>query len=259
MSGAVIDLNADLGEGYGRWTLGDDDALLDIVTSANVACGYHAGDAVTMRRVCEGAARRGVAVGAQVGYHDLAGFGRRFLDVEPEVLTEQVLHQVGALETFARVAGTRVRYLKPHGALYHAVVAHEGQARAVVDAVLAATALTGDPLPILCLPGARVLELADDAGVPTVTEAFADRGYTADGGLVPRGRAGAVLHDPAQVAERAFALATGTPFEAEDGTPLTVAARSLCLHGDSPDAVASARAVRSRLEAGGVRLEPGWA
>ena len=131
-----IDLNADLGESFGRWTLGDDDATLDVVTSANVACGFHAGDSSVLRHSCEGAAQRGVAIGAQVGYSDLAGFGRRFIDIAPAELTDDVIYQIGALEGFARVAGTRVRYVKPHGALYNAIVHHEEQAAAVVDAVV---------------------------------------------------------------------------------------------------------------------------
>ena len=130
-----IDLNSDLGEGFGQWTLGDDAALLDVVTSANIACGFHAGDPTVLRRTCESAAERGVVIGAQVGYRDLAGFGRRFIDMDPHDLTNDVLYQIGALEAFARVAGTRVSYVKPHGALYNAIVHHEAQAAAVVDAV----------------------------------------------------------------------------------------------------------------------------
>jgi Uncharacterized proteins, homologs of lactam utilization protein B len=155
-----MDLNSDLGEGFGQWTLGDDDALLGVVTSANVACGFHAGDPVILRRVCDRAAAAGVAVGAQVGYRDLAGFGRRFVDVEPDALTQDVLYQVGALEAFARVAGTRVRYVKPHGALYNAIVAHEEQAAAVVRAVVD----YDRTLPVLGLPGSAWLRLAARRG-----------------------------------------------------------------------------------------------
>jgi UPF0271 protein len=144
-----MDLNSDLGEGFGSWTLGDDDALLEIVTSANVACGFHAGDATTMRRVTERCVERGVAIGAQVGYRDLPGFGRRFIDVDPHELTQDVIYQLGALDAFARVAGSRVRYLKPHGALYNAIVTHEEQAAAVVAAVVD----HDSSLPVLGLPG----------------------------------------------------------------------------------------------------------
>jgi UPF0271 protein len=245
-----IDLNADLGEGFGIWRLGDDEALLGVVTSANVACGFHAGDPVTMRRVCSGAAVAGVAVGAQVSYRDLAGFGRRFIDVPAADLTADVLYQLAALDGIARTAGTRVGYLKPHGALYNAVVGHEQQARAVVDAVLAY-----DPsLPVLGLPGSALLRLAADAGLPTVGEGFADRGYTPAGTLVPRSEPGALVHDEAAVTERAVRMATEGVVVAVDGTRLDVPVRSVCLHGDTPGAVRLARAVRSALEGAGVRL-----
>ena len=248
----VIDLNADLGEGFGVWRLGDDEALLDVVSSANVACGFHAGDPVTMRRVCAGAVAAGVAVGAQVSYRDLAGFGRRFVDVPAAELTADVLYQLAALDGIARTAGTRVRYVKPHGALYNAVVTHEQQARAVVDAVLAY-----DPsLPLLGLPGSRLLRLAADAGLGTVAEGFADRGYTPEGTLVPRSEPGALVHDEAAVAERVVRMATEGTVVAVDGTLVDVPVASVCLHGDTPGAVRLARAVRSALTAAGVRLAP---
>src|SRR5690606_6065392 len=198
-----IDLNADLGEGFGRWRLTDDEQLLSVVTSANVACGFHAGDAVTMRRVCDLAAARGVRIGAQVAYRDLAGFGRRAMDVPPAELAAEVAYQIGALEVFARAAGSRVSYVKPHGALYNRVVHDEEQAEAVVDGVLLA-----DPaLPVLGLPGSRLLEVAAKAGLPAVTEAFADRAYTDEGTLVPRHVPGAVVADPSVVAARSVSLA----------------------------------------------------
>ena len=181
-----IDLNSDLGEGYGAWTLGDDVAMLDLVTSANIACGFHAGDPLTLLRTVQAAVERGVVVGAQVGYHDLVGFGRRFVDVEPAALRADVLYQIGALDGLARSVGGRVAYVKPHGALYNTIVHHEQQAAAVVSAVAA----WPGGLPVLGLPGSRFLALAAEAGLPTVTEAFADRAYTADGTLVPRGRDG---------------------------------------------------------------------
>ena len=198
----MIDLNSDLGEGFGVWRLGDDTALLDVVTSANVACGFHAGDPSTMRRVCREAAERGVAVGAQVSYRDLAGFGRRFIDVDPLELADEVLYQVGALDACARAAGTAVTYVKPHGALYNAAVHHEAQARAVVDGVRAFGGL-----PVLGLPGSRLLAAAEAAGLRAVPEAFADRGYTPEGTLVPRKDPGALLTDTAAVVDRALRLA----------------------------------------------------
>ncbi|KFF97453.1 LamB/YcsF family protein [Streptomyces europaeiscabiei] len=246
-----IDLNADLGEGFGRWTLTDDEQLLSVVTSANVACGFHAGDAVTMRRVCELAAERGVRVGAQVSYRDLAGFGRRAMDVPPAELTAEVAYQIGALEVFARAAGTRVSYVKPHGALYNRVVHDEEQAAAVVAGVLLADAT----LPVLGLPGSRLLELAERAGLPAVTEAFADRAYTDQGTLVPRGQEGAVITDADAVVERSLGLALSGTVVSRSGERVPVRARSLCLHGDTPGAVELARRVRAELTATGVRVE----
>ncbi|MFF7738240.1 5-oxoprolinase subunit PxpA [Streptomyces sp. NPDC007984] len=246
-----IDLNADLGEGFGRWRLTDDEQLLSVVTSANVACGFHAGDAVTMRRVCELAAERGVRIGAQVSYRDLAGFGRRAMDVPPSELAAEVAYQIGALEVFARAAGARVAYVKPHGALYNRVVHDEEQAAAVVDGVLLADAA----LPVLGLPGSRLLELAGKAGLPVVGEAFADRAYTDTGTLVPRGVEGAVVADPEAVVERSVSMARSGEVVARSGTRIEVRARSLCLHGDTPGAVDLARRVRERLTACGVRVE----
>ncbi|MGY4928331.1 LamB/YcsF family protein [Streptomyces sp. 900105755] len=245
-----IDLNADLGEGFGRWRLTDDEQLLSVVTSANVACGFHAGDAATMRRVCELAAGRGVTIGAQVSYRDLAGFGRRAMDVPPAELAAEVAYQIGALEVFARAAGARVAYVKPHGALYNRVVHDEEQAAAVVDGVLLANA----SLPVLGLPGSRLLALAGNAGLPTVTEAFADRAYTDEGTLVPRGREGAVVSDPEAVVERSVELARSGTVAAHSGARIAVRARSLCLHGDTPGAVELARRVRARLTTEGLTV-----
>ncbi|HEX4702431.1 MAG TPA: 5-oxoprolinase subunit PxpA [Pseudonocardiaceae bacterium] len=247
----VIDLNSDLGEGFGAWRLGDDDGLLDVVTSANVACGFHAGDPVTMRKVCVAAVARGVVIGAQVSYRDLAGFGRRFMDVAPTELADEVLYQIGALEAFARAAGGRVAYVKPHGALYNATVHHEAQARAVVAGVRA----YGD-LPVLGLPGSRLLAEADAAGLRCVQEAFADRGYTPAGTLVPRTEPNALITDTDAVVERAMRLAEHGELVAVDGTVLPSSARSLCLHGDTPGAVQHATAVRAALEAAGVPITP---
>ncbi|MDF2808266.1 MAG: hypothetical protein K0S43_3212 [Cellulosimicrobium sp.] len=247
-----IDLNADLGEGFGRWTLADDAALLGLVTSANVACGFHAGDPATMRAVTRDAVARGVRVGAHVSYRDLAGFGRRFMDVGPAELADDVLYQLAALDGFARLAGDRVRYVKPHGALYNAIVRHEAQARAVVDAVR-----EYDPaLPVVGLPGSAVLRLADAAGLPTVREAFADRGYLPTGELVPRGRPGAVVHDRDEVARRVVDLVTSGAVAAADGSVVRVEADSVCVHSDTPGAVELLRAVRGALEDAGVEVRP---
>jgi UPF0271 protein len=248
----ALDLNSDLGESFGRWRLGDDDALLQVVTSANVACGFHAGDPSVMRRACEGAAERGVAVGAQVGYRDLAGFGRRFIDMDPGELADDVLYQIGALDAFARAAGSRVRYVKPHGALYNAIVSHEGQAAAVVDAVRR----YHPQLPVLGLPGSAFLTIARRAGTPTFQEAFADRAYAAGGTLVPRRDPGAVLHDPSEIAARCLRMACDGEVVAVDGSVVEVHPDSICVHGDSPGSVAIARAVRDALTDAGVALRP---
>ncbi len=245
-----VDLNSDVGESFGRWRLGDDEQVLQVVTSANVACGFHAGDPSTLRRCCETAARHGVVVGAQVGYRDLAGFGRRFIDYDAGELADDVTYQIGALEALARVAGTRVAYVKPHGALYNATVHHEGQARAVVDAVAAYDA----SLPLLGLPGSKLLAAGEAAGLRTVREAFADRGYTAEGTLVPRSQPGALLSDPDEVAARVVRLVTDRTLVAVDGTTVRIEADSVCVHGDSPGAVAMATGVRDALRAQGVEL-----
>jgi 5-oxoprolinase (ATP-hydrolysing) subunit A len=247
-----MDLNSDLGEGFGQWTLGDDDALLGVVTSANVACGFHASDPSIMLRVCARAVGSGVAVGAQVGYRDLAGFGRRFIDIEPDALTADVLYQIGALEAFARVAGSRVRYVKPHGALYNAIVDHEEQAAAVVAAVVA----YDRTLPVLGLPGSAWLRLAGEAGLTVVHEAFADRAYTPEGTLVSRRLPGAVLHDPDEIARRCLAMASGAPIPDVQGSPLVLRPDSICVHGDTRGAVEIARRVREALTAAGVVLSP---
>jgi UPF0271 protein len=245
-----IDLNCDLGEGFGRWSLGDDAALVDVVSSANVACGFHAGDPGTMRQVAEWCVDAGVAIGAQVGYRDLAGFGRRFIDVEPSHLADEVLYQIGALDAFARRAGARVTYVKPHGALYNAIVHHQRQAEAVVEGVRAFDAT----MPVLGLPGSLWLELAEKAGLRPVAEAFADRAYTREGTLVPRSEPGAVLHDAEQIAERCVRLATSHEVVSVDGTVVPMTPDSICVHGDTAGAAVIARAVRDALEAAGLRV-----
>ncbi|TIC88936.1 LamB/YcsF family protein [Nocardioides sp. GY 10113] len=235
----TVDLNADVGESFGRWELGDDERLLPHLTSANVACGFHAGDPATLRRTVAVAAGLGVSIGAQVGYRDLAGFGRRFIDVSPDDLAADVLYQLGALDALARAAGAKVAYLKPHGALYHAVTTHPEQADAVVAAVL-----DFGRVPILGFPGSVLLERAVAAGLPVVAEGFADRAYGPDGRLVPRSEPGAVLTRPEEVAEQALALVEA----GEVG--------SLCIHGDSPGAPALAAAVRAALAEAGLTVAP---
>ena len=246
----TIDLNSDLGEGLGSGDMGDDEALLGVVTSANVACGFHAGDPAIMRSVCDAAARADVAIGAHVADRDLTGFGRRFIDVDTVTLQQEVIYQIAALDGMARVAGRKVRYVKPHGALYNAIVEHEAQAAAV----LAAVREYDDNLAVMGLPGSVFLRQAEDAGVRTVFEAFADRAYTPQGHLVSRSLSGSVLHDPDVIAARCVAMATGEAIADINGDPLLLRPESICVHGDTPGAVAIAARVRQSLEQAGVGL-----
>jgi UPF0271 protein len=234
----VVDLNADLGESYGSWILGDDASLLPLITSANVACGFHAGDPLTLRRTVELAVECGVVIGAQVSYPDLVGFGRRQMDIESAELDADVLYQLSALDGLSRVAGAGVRYLKPHGALYHRTLVDERQAQAVVAAVAAYST----DLPIVTMAGSVLAAAAAAAGLRVVAEGFADRAYTAAGQLVPRGEPGAVLADAAAVADQAVRLVNGNTVQ------------TLCLHGDTPGAVSFARAVREALTTAGVSI-----
>lgn len=245
-----IDLNSDVGESFGNWTIGDDAAILAAVSSANVACGFHAGDPSTIRATCRSASELGVTIGAHVGYRDLAGFGRRFLDIEPDALADEVVYQIGALQALAAAEGTVVRYVKPHGALYNAIMHHTAQAQAVVDAVKA----VGGELAILGLPGSKVLRLAEASGIRAVTEAFADREYAPDGTLVSRTRAGAVLHDGGAISRRVLQMATESTVVAIDGAVIPISAESICVHGDTPGAAAIAVSVRDTLVAAGVDI-----
>jgi 5-oxoprolinase (ATP-hydrolysing) subunit A len=248
---AGIDLNADLGEGFGVWRLGDDDAMLGIVTSANVACGFHAGDPAGLLRVCRSAAERGVRIGAQVSYRDLAGFGRRFIDVAAEDLVADVVYQIGALQAIAGASGSAVSYVKPHGALYNTIVTNREQAAAVAEAV----GLVDATLPVLGMAGSVFFDEAARVGLPTVAEAFADRAYRPDGRLVSRREPGAVLEDPAAIAERVVTMVSSGQTTAVDGTQIAVSVESICVHGDSPGAVEIATAVRDRLEAAGIDIK----
>ncbi len=245
-----IDLNSDVGESFGNWTMGDDAAIFRSVSSANVACGFHAGDPSTMGQTCRDAVAAGVVIGAHVAYRDLAGFGRRFLDCSPAELADDVLYQLGALDAVARAAGGSIRYVKPHGALYNTIVHHEGHAQAVVDAVKA----FGTDLPLLLLPGSAALDRAEAASLRAVAEAFADRAYNPDGTLVSRREEGAVLHDPDVVTANMVRLATDGTLIARDGSTLDLQAESICLHGDTAGAVALASAVRRGLEEAGVAI-----
>jgi UPF0271 protein len=247
----AIDLNSDLGESFGAWRLGDDEAMFGLVSSANVACGFHAGDPSTMLACARLAARHGVALGAHPGYRDLVGFGRRALDTSPAEIAAELLVQLGALDGAARGAGTRVRYVKAHGALYHRLSIDESAAHAFAEAVAAY-----DPsLPVLGPRGSALERAADASGLRFAREAFVDRGYVADGSLVPRGEPGAVVDDPAAASDRALEIAETGGIAADDGSRVELAPDSLCLHGDTRGAVDIARAVRTALEGAGVAIE----
>ncbi len=245
-----IDLNSDLGESFGAWTLGDDEAMLGVVTSANIACGFHAGDPSTLRATCTAAAAHGVVIGAQVSYPDLVGFGRRHVEMASAELRDAVIYQLGALDAFAQVAGSRTSYIKPHGALYHDAANRADYAEAVVAAVVAY-----DPsLAVLGLPGSELLRAAERAGLEPVTEAFADRAYLPDGGLVSRHEPDSVLTDPAEIAERSVRLVTDGTVVAIDGSIVRVRPDSLCVHGDTPGAVAIAIAIRDAFDEAGIEV-----
>ncbi|UHS59263.1 LamB/YcsF family protein [Agrobacterium vaccinii] len=247
---ASIDLNSDLGESYGAWSMGDDGAMLSVVSSANIACGFHAGDPAGIYRTVKAAAEKGVVIGAHVSYPDRVGFGRRDLDVTSEELIADVIYQIGALKGLAAAAGTAVRYVKPHGALYNRIANDATQGQAVIDAIKAI-----DPsLVLMGLANAPILDLARKSGLSVVAEAFADRAYTPQGQLVSRREAGAVLHDSEKIAARMVQLAREGTLEAIDGSIIKIEAQSICVHGDSPGAVAIAQQIRKRFEAEGIDI-----
>lgn len=247
-----IDLNSDLGESFGQWRMGDDAAILPIVSSANVACGFHAGSPAGILETLTAARRNGVAVGAHVAYPDLVGFGRRAMDIASDELTADVIYQIGALQGLARAAGCEVRYVKPHGALYNTIAHDRRQALAVIAAIKAI-----DPALILvALAGSPLVGLAREQGLHVVAEAFADRAYHADGTLVSRREAGAVLHDPQQVAQRMLQLINKGGVESVEGEFTRIEADSICVHGDSPGAIEMARQLRATLEDNGIAIRP---
>lgn len=248
---ARIDLNSDLGESLGAWRMGDDAAMLQLVSSANVACGFHAGDPAGILETLKAAAANGVTVGAHVSYPDLTGFGRRNMDVASADLIADVIYQIGALKGLAAAAGVAVRYVKPHGALYNTIAHDARQGNDVITAMLEI-----DPsLVLLGLAGSPLLNLARERGLNVVAEAFADRAYTPDGALVSRREKGAVLHDPQVVAERMLRLVQEGVVQAIDGCLTRVDADSICVHGDSPGAVDMARELRRQLEQAGVAIQ----
>ena len=244
----LIDLNCDLGESFGAWTMGDDDAMFPLVTSASIACGFHAGDPTTMLAACRAAVEHGVAIGAHPAYRDLVGFGRRDMEVPAEQLHADVLYQVSALAGMAAHARGAVRYLKPHGALYNRIAVDLEVAEVIADVA------QGIGLPVVGLAGSAIESACERVGVRFVPEAFADRGYLADGTLAPRGLAGALITDPDEVAHRVVRMVVENTIVALDGTLVTVSPESVCLHGDTPGAPAIARAVRGALDAAEVEV-----
>lgn len=246
----IIDLNADVGEGFGQYRLGDDAQLLPLLSSASVACGFHAGDPIVMRETVATAVRHGTTVGAHPGYPDLQGFGRRDLDATPAEITAYVLYQIGALDAVCRAAGTRVRYVKAHGALYNRGAADPAAAAAIAEAVRLA-----DPeLVLLGLAGSHLIDAGRAAGLRTAAEVFADRAYASDGSLVSRSVTGAVIHDAAAVASRAARFVTTGRVTTIDGSDLAMRGDSICVHGDTPGALALVRAIRTQLGADGIAI-----
>jgi len=244
-------LNSDIGEGYGAWSFGDDDALFEVISAANIACGFHAGDPSIMRATCEAAVARGVSIGAHVAYRDLAGFGRRFVDVPSAALTNDLLYQFGALQAMAHTAGGRVSYIKAHGALYNTSAHHLGHATSIVDAV----ELFDATLPILCQPGTVMWDLAVSRGLTPLAEVFADRAYQPDGLLVARSVENSVVTDPAETAARAVRMVTAGEVVAISGEVVALGeVASVCVHSDTPGAAGIARAVRATLEDSGVEI-----
>lgn len=247
-----IDLNSDLGESFGPWKMGDDAEMLAIVTSANVACGFHAGDPSGILRTLKAAKSNNVRVGAHIGYRDLVGFGRRNMDPTDAELTGDAIYQIGALQGLAKAAGTRVVYVKPHGALYNTIAHDMRQAKAIIEAIKA----IDSALVLIALSGSPLVSFARQAGLNVVSEAFADRAYSSDGTLVSRREKGAVLSDPDMVAARMVKFVETGKITAIDGKEISLDAQSICLHGDSPSAVLMAKAVKAALERAAVTLKP---
>ncbi|WP_140178546.1 5-oxoprolinase subunit PxpA [Providencia stuartii] len=246
----IIDLNSDLGESFGQWQMGNDDAMLNIVSSANIACGFHAGSPEGILKILKAARQNDVVVGAHVGYPDLVGFGRRNMDIAANELIADVIYQIGALKGLASAAGCKVQYVKPHGALYNTIAHDKRQAMAVIDAINA----VDEKLILVALAGSPLIEWAKERGLTVVAEAFADRAYHANGTLVSRKEAGAVLHDPVQVAQRMLQLVNEGGVISIEGQFTPIEAGSICVHGDSPGAVAMAQQVRELLQQNGVSI-----
>lgn len=245
-----IDLNSDLGESFGNWTMGNDNAVLDLVSSANIACGFHAGDPKVLLDTVKAAHERDVRIGAHIGYRDLPGFGRRFIDYDAEELLAETIYQLGAIKAAASVVGAEVSYVKPHGALYNRMATDHYQAEAVIGGILAV-----DPqLKLMAMSGTPVVGEARAAGLEVIEETFADRAYTDEGRLVPRKQPGAVHDDVDTVVNQALAIATGQPFASVNGTPVEVTGQSICVHGDSRKALEMVQAIINALKQEGIAI-----
>ncbi len=247
-----VDLNCDMGESFGRYRIGADEAMMPYITSANIACGYHAGDPLVMDRTVRLAAKHGVGVGAHPGFPDLMGFGRRAMQLSPEEIENCILYQVGALAAFARAAGVELVHVKPHGALYNMAARDMELARAIVHGI----ARFGKELIVVCLAGSTMIEAAEEAGLRVAQEGFADRAYNPDGTLQSRKEPGSVIHDPQGAAERAVAMVRDKIVVAHTGEEIPIHVDTICVHGDSPGAVQIAKTIRAELKAAGIEVKP---
>lgn len=250
----VVDINADCGESFGRWTLGNDEALFDYLTSANLACGFHAGDPLTMQQSVKLAKNKNVAIGAHPGFPDMAGFGRRIMAASPDEVYSDVLYQIAALKGFLAVEGIPLHHVKPHGALHHKAVADKDTSLAIAHAVKDA----GNDVPLVALgaEGGRLqIEAANEVGVKLVLEAFPERAYIASGKLAPRSMEGSSIHDPQEAAERALQMVVDGKIPAIDGGEVEIQAETLCIHGDNPHAVTIAKTIQGRLEQEGIAIK----
>lgn len=246
-----IDLNCDMGEGFGAYTIGSDEQVMPFITSANIACGFHASDPATIRNTVRMAKAHGVAVGAHPSYPDLVGFGRRPMELSPEEVTADLIYQIGALSAFCKCEGIKLQHVKPHGALYNKAAVSRPIALAITGAMKAL-----DPeLYLVCLSNSEMVAAARESGIRYVEEVFADRAYTSEGKLVPRTQPGAVIHDPALAAERVLTMVRERSVISIDDTPVPLNAQTICVHGDTAEAIEMIRIIRSRLEQEKVHLK----
>jgi UPF0271 protein len=246
-----IDLNCDMGEGFGVYSVGSDEQAMPFITSANVACGFHASDPATIWKTVKLAKAHGVSIGAHPSYPDLVGFGRRPMELTADEVTADLIYQIGALSAFCRYEGVTLHHVKPHGALYNTAAVNSSIARAIAEAIKS----VDDSLYMVCLSNSEMVTAAEAAGIKYVEEVFADRAYTREGKLVPRNQAGAVIHDPSVAAERVLAMVRDRSVTAIDGTIVPLTAQTICVHGDTAEAIEMIRVIRTRLEQENVQLK----